>query len=146
MNKYGKSKTSLFLMELIMTVMLFSVCSAVCLKLFVNAHMLDKKTVELNNAVAIAQGFAEVMRGTDGSMDAICEIYPASVIGNDSYFEVYYDENFNQCEYSAAKYAADVTLTPDGAIQNMEVVIIRLEDYEEVYSLTATKYMNDVKG
>lgn len=146
MNKFKKSKTSLFLMELIMTVMMFSICSAVCLKLFVGAHLLDKKTVELNNAVAIAQGFAEVMRGTDGSIDAICEIYPASVTGGDTYFEVFYDEEFNQCEYSQAKYAADVTLTPNGAIQNMEVTVVRLGDYEEIYSLTATKYMNDVKG
>ena len=146
MNKYLKSKTSLFLMEMIITVLLFAVCSAVCVRLFAMAHTLSTDTRELNEAVSLAQGFAESMRGTDGRIDSILEYYPEAVKGGDNFFVVYYDENFNPCKYNGAVYVSDVSLSPNGAIQNMRIKIVRLSDYKEIYNLTATKYMNKTKG
>lgn len=146
MKKYTKSKSSLFLMEFIITLMLFSVCGAICMKMFAATNTLSHKTMELNNAVECAQGFAEVMRGTDGTIDSIIEQYPTAVKGNDGFFEVFYDADFKECEYSEAVYMSDVTLTPNGAIQNMEVRVVRLRDYEDIFTLTATKYMKDTKG
>ena len=146
MNKYLKSKTSLFLMELIITILLFAACGAVCVKLFVTSHMMTKETVELNEAVSIAQGFAEVMRGTDGDMESVLAHYPSAVCGGEGFFEVFYDEDFNVCEFSDASYVSDVTMSPNGAIQNMEIRVVRLSDYKDIYTLNATKYMNRTKG
>lgn len=146
MNRYSKSKTSLFLMELIITILLFSVCGAVCMKLYAASNALSIKTRELNSSVSCAQGFVEVMRGTDGSMDSIISEYPNAVKGGDGFFEVFYDENFVECGYESAKYVGDVSLYTSGAIQNMEVKIVRLSDYETIYTLSATKYMNKIKG
>ena len=146
MNKYLKSKTSLFLMELIITILLFAACGAVCVKVFVMSHVMTRETVELNEAVSIAQGFAEVMRGTGGDMDSVLEHYPDAVRGGDGFFEVFYDEDFEVCAYHDAAYVGDVTMSPNGAIQNMEVRIVRLKDYKEIYTLNATKYMNRTKG
>lgn len=146
MNKYRKSKTSLFLMELVITIMFFSICAAVCMQLFVKTHVLGQRTRELNHAVCEAQGFAEVMRGTDGSMGQIMEFYPDAVSDGESFFEVFYDADFTKCEYDKAVYVADVTLSPNGAIQNMDVKIVKLSNYEEIYTLNATKYMIDTKG
>ncbi len=133
-------------MELIITILLFAVCGAICMRLFAASHSLSNETRELNNAVACAQGFAEVMRGTDGSIEAMMDMYPAAIRGGQDFFEVFYDDDFNGCEYKEAKYVCDVSITPNGAIQNIEIRIVRLSDYEEIYSLNATKYMNKVKG
>lgn len=146
MNKYSRSRTSLFLMEFVITVFLFAVCGAVCVKLFVRTQTLEKDTYELNHAVMCAQGFAEVMRGTDGDMESIIMMYPEAVKGSDTYFEVFYDKNFQRCEYAQAVYCGEVTLSPVDAIQNMDVRIVRMNDYKEIFTLTATKYMNDPKG
>ncbi|MBR1909195.1 MAG: hypothetical protein IJ821_01270 [Lachnospiraceae bacterium] len=146
MTKYLKSKTSLFLMELIITILLFAACGAVCVKLFVTSYVMTKETVELNEAVSIAQGFAEVMRGTNGDIDSVIEHYPEAVRGDAGFFEVFYDEEFEPCEYGEAVYVSDVTMTPNGAIQNMEVRIVRLSDYRDIYTLNVTKYMNKTKG
>ena len=146
MRKYTRSKSSLFLMEFIITLMLFAVCAAVCMRLFAASNSLSRRTTELNKAVAVAQGFAEVMRGCDGSIDSIIAQYPTAIKGDDKFFEVFYDADFKECDYSEAAYVSDVTLTPNGAIQNMEIKIVRLSDYEEVYTLSATKYMNEAKG
>lgn len=146
MNKYLKSKTSLFLMEMIITVLLFAGCSAVCVRFFVMTKTLSMETRELNESVSLAQGFAEVMRGTDGDIDSIVAHYPEAVKGGEDFFEVFYDKDFNPCEYKDAVYVSDVSLNTNGAIQNMEVSVVRLSDYKEIYNLTATKYMNNTKG
>lgn len=146
MDKQAKSKTSLFLMELIITILFFSIAGAVCVQFFVKAHTIGIQTKELNHAVTAAQGFAEVMRGTDGSIDSILAVYPDAIQGNDTFFEVFYDEEFLPCEPEAAVYVSDVTLLPNGAIQNMEIRVLKLSSLEEIYTLTATKYMNTPKG
>ena len=133
-------------MELIITILLFAACGAVCVRLFVTSYVMTRDTVELNESASIAQGFAEVMRGTDGDIDSVIAHYPSAVRGGDGFFEVFYDEDFETCEYENAAYVGDVTMTPNGAIQNMEVRIVRLRDYKEIYTLDATKYMNSTKG
>ena len=146
MRNNDKSKTSLFLMELIITILFFALCSGVCMQLFVRSHVMGVQTWELNHAVEKAQGFAEAMRGTDGSLEGILSVYPEAIEVDGSYFEVFYDSDFNTCDYSVAEYAADVTLKPNGAIQNMSIRIIKLSDMSDIYALTATKYMMDPKG
>ena len=146
MNKYLKSKTSLFLMELIITILLFAACGAVCVKLFVTSYVMTKDTVELNESVSIAQGFVEVMRGSDGDIDSVMEHYPEAIRGGEGFFEVFYDAEVEPCAFEEAEYVGDVTMTPNGAIQNMEVRIVRLRDYKDIYTLNATKYMNRTKG
>ncbi len=133
-------------MELIITILLFAACGAVCVKVFVMSHVMTRDTVELNEAVSIAQGFAEVMRGTEGDIASVLEHYPEAVSGGEGFFEVFYDEDFEVCTYQEAAYVGDVTMSPNGAIQNMEVRIVRLKDYKEIYTLNATKYMNRTKG
>ncbi len=133
-------------MELIITILLFAACGAVCMKLFVTSYVMTQDTVELNESVSIAQGFAEVMRGTDGDINSVIVHYPTAVRGGEEFFEVFYDEEFEPCSYENATYVSDVTMVPNGAIQNMEVRVVRLRDNKDIYTLDATKYMNDTKG
>ncbi len=142
MSDAGRSRSSLFLMEMIVTILFFSLAAAICVRCFVSAHMMGKETYELNHAIAIATGYAEVMRGTNGDINSIQAVYPDSVKVDDSYLMIFYDSSFNPCDPETAVYAGDVTLTPNGAIQNMHVKIIRVEDSEIIYELDATKYMN----
>ena len=146
MNDAGRSRSSLFLMEMIVTILFFSLAAAVCVKCFVSAHMMGKETYELNHAIAVATGYAEVMRGTDGDIDSIMEVFPDAVKGDDSYIMLFYDGKFEACDPDSAVYAGDVTLTPNGAIQNMHVKIVRVEDSSVIYELDATKYLNSFKG
>ena len=145
-SKFKQSKSSLFLMEMIITVLFFSIASAVCVQCFVKAHIISQETIELNNSVALATEYAEAMRGTDGSIDSILEVFPEAVKGDNSYFQLYYDADFNPCDIDNAIYVSDVTLEPNGPVQNMDIRIARLKDYYIIYELTATKYMNKPKG
>lgn len=62
------SKSSLFLMELIISILFFSMTSAACIQLFVKAHLLNVKTTEQNQTVMWTQNLAELWRAYDGDM------------------------------------------------------------------------------
>lgn len=57
------SKTSLFLMELIIAILFFSISSAVCIQLFVKSHLLDQKTQEENRLLITCQNLNEIYLG-----------------------------------------------------------------------------------
>ena len=133
-------------MELIITILFFSLASGVCVQLFVQTHLTGQKTKELNFAVSKAQEFAELMRGTDGSLRGMTGIYPDAVVGGDDFFEVFYDSDFNLCSEKEAAYVSDITVNENGALRNIEIRIVKLDGYEEIYSLNATKYKKDPVG
>lgn len=140
-----KSKTSLVLMELIITILFFSLASAVCTQLFVRAHLITKNTRKLNEAINVTQSISEVMKGTDGSLKSVMNYFP-NAVGDDDYFVIYYDENFEETEdYENAYYAADVTINHSGNLYTMTVDLLQISDYYDlIYSLKSTKYIRKI--
>ena len=67
------SKSSLFLMELIISILFFSIASAVCIQLFVKAHLLNVRTGERNETVVWVQNLAELWTACDGDSSLISE-------------------------------------------------------------------------
>ena len=137
-----KSKTSLVLMELIITILFFSLASAVCVQLFVRSHITTRETRKLNEAINICQSISEVMKGTDGSLKSINEFFPDAV-GDEDYFVIYYDDNFKEtADYENAAYAADVSVVHSGNLYNMNVEFLQIKDYYDIiYSLKSSKYI-----
>ena len=141
MRSYTKSKSSLFLMEFIIILMLFAVCAAICMQLFAATDMLSRRTTELNKSVAVAQSFVEVMRSEDGEINSMLKYYPEAIIMGESNLEIFYDSEFVSCGYSDADYICEVALSQDEAIVDIEVRVSRIEDSECIYTLEASKYI-----
>lgn len=85
------SKSGSFLMELILSILFFSVASAVCIQLFAKAHLLDQKTAYQNQAVIWAENLASLWQAENGDLslvrDTLCADYaaaPSSVVLSDS--------------------------------------------------------------
>ncbi|MCR4656260.1 MAG: hypothetical protein K5770_08550 [Lachnospiraceae bacterium] len=140
--KNKNAGTSLFLMEMIIIVLFFSVASATCVQAFVNSHLLDEHTKELNHAVIIAQGFADVMRGTDGELDSLLAAYPDAAAG-ESGLTAWYDKEFYPCEEAGASYVAEVQIKAEGKLNAITVTVRTTEENTEIYTLSATKYMGN---
>lgn len=77
------SKSSLFLMELIIALLFFSLASTVCIRLFVNAHSLSAQTVDQNYAVNYAQNMAEAFTGCAGDLQALHALFSGSLLAED---------------------------------------------------------------
>ena len=68
MASQGKSgsRSSLFLVELIITIFFFSLAGTVCVRLFLYAHKISSDSKVLTKAVSIAQNAAESFLAADG--------------------------------------------------------------------------------
>lgn len=63
-------------MELILSILFFSIAAAVCVKLFVTSHNLSDRSVKLNEAVAMAENIAEAFYGSNGEKEAFMALFP----------------------------------------------------------------------
>ncbi|MCI8549255.1 MAG: hypothetical protein HFI68_01465 [Lachnospiraceae bacterium] len=104
-------RSSLFLLELILVIFFFSLASAVCIQLFVKAHLTEKETKELNRAVPLAESGAEAFHSVSGNLEELVDLFPEgrmSVDGNS--FQIFYDADWQPSEEGI--YALSITRKP----------------------------------
>ena len=77
------SRSSLFLMELLISLLFFSLASAVCIRLFAKSHLISRDTINQNNAIVQAQNLAETWLATEGNMQEINRLLERGVFSED---------------------------------------------------------------
>ena len=119
MNRKNRAQSStLFLLELILAILFFSLASAVCVQFFVKSRLLSRGAQNLNHAVNECSGIAEIVNSSD-SMDSalavIQDIYQeADISGEDSpTVNIYYDKNFTPCKTGQETFILKTALQLD---------------------------------
>lgn len=74
MNKQS-SRTSLFLIELVLSIFFFIIAAAICLQLFIHAHFVSCETIETNQALLWSQNLAEPFLGSEGDYSFVKALY-----------------------------------------------------------------------
>lgn len=77
MNNHFPSRTSLFLIELMISIFFFIIATTVVLQLFVKSYQVSQKTIYTNDAYQCAQNFAELFLGSNGDYQYVQELYAA---------------------------------------------------------------------
>lgn len=97
-----KSKSSLFLMELIIVIFFFALTSAVCLEVFVKAHFVAKETEELDYAILWADNAAECFYEFGDDYESIENTLRASfdMKGYDFKLDFSSDDSYRYMDYS----------------------------------------------
>lgn len=140
MKKIPASRSNLLLMDMIISVLLFSFASAVCLQIFVKASLLSKDTAELDAVVRYASSAAEILSQPEHTIEHFKTFYPeASVEEQEAY--LWFDEVFNICTREEAAYEMQAASSPkDGHTTIWSVIIRRSNSLEELYRLEGTAY------
>lgn len=136
--KLQHSKSSIFLMEIILNILLFSILLTVCLQLFLRSDALSVKSKHLEHAVLCCSSIAETFQSTADGKSALLETYPDAT-NLDNGLLIYFDDSFGECHMSDASYKAIVELD----YQTTSVINISfysLNGTEAIYSLTASNY------
>ena len=158
MNSKATSRTGLFLMELILSILFFSLAGAICIQLFVKSHVVSQNSVDLNHSVLRAQNMAEAFYGCDGNPAEIKELFTNCICeetaeGTD--LILFFDEDFEplsdvQNAYEAYNtsstdpaYAylltAAITSSEDG-LMTCRIIIYKHSEPEPVYELETTLF------
>lgn len=135
----GKSKTSLFLMELIIAILVFAIAGAVCVQLFVKAHLLSESTQKLNHAVNLCETGAELFYYTDGDLAGmsrlLCGKEDSTKELSESFLRMDYDSEFLPCEKEDACYVLEVSTNFEAPILTADIRLRDLGSDEVIYAL-----------
>ena len=115
--------SSLFLLELILAVLFFSVASALCIQIFTKAHLMSQDARDLNFAVNEVSSMAEQMPD-DSLQDAA----------------TYYDSSYASCKKADAVYVLTVHYEPEDTLLKAHISMDTVADNRNIYTLDVTKH------
>lgn len=133
MRAQTNTRSSLFLIELIIAILFFSLGSAVCVQAFVKAHTLTAQAQDLSFASSTVSSAASVVKYTDGDLEGIQTYFPEAFADGED-IAVCYDEAFAPCGADDAAYTLRIH-TDDG--DGLRTASIRMDgrDGEALYAL-----------
>lgn len=136
MKKYRHSKSSLFLIEIMLNLLFFAVLVTICLQLFFKAHNLSKDTTVLHRAVTACTSIAEVYQSNLGEEDMLLTIFPEAVFLTDTIL-IYFDSDFAPCSEFDSTYRAVLTTNAD---DTLSIRFLRKESSDAIYQLSVSSY------
>ncbi len=119
-------------MELIIAIFFFSLAAAVCVRLFVGAHKLAEKSVNLNSAIEWSQNLAETFYSSKGDINSITKIFSSSY-ATENEIILFFDDNWNVMAGTSTHASYEI------------IMILQHKSASEVYS-DVTKYQNFLSG
>ncbi len=120
MNTLKNTRSSLFLMELIIAILFFSLGSAVCVRAFVQAHLTSQSARDLSFASSSVSSAASVVKYAGSGLADIRDYFPDAVQDGDEVV-VYYDAGFSSCGGEDAAYALRIYTERDGGAENAHI-------------------------
>ncbi len=144
------SRSSLFLMEMIIAILFFSLASAVCIQLFAKSHLLGRQTVNQNHAVTWAQSLADSYLTLDGNLGAVQELFPISSQTSENNLRLSFDSNWDPCSpEDAVTFLADLksTVADETGIMKAEITLYEISTPETpIYTLSLMHHTAERRG
>ena len=116
------NKTSLFLMELIMAILFFSLASAICIEIFVKAHFINEESIQKIQTMKLATNIVEIYKSNQFT----------------PYFSnqdlLYFDESLHKVDSQEAYYIAQIKQKDD------QLSIVITHQNQVIYQLTYQHY------
>ncbi len=147
MNDKSNKHSSLFLMELIIAILMFSLCAAVCINIFVRAHNIKNESYNLTMAVMHTSNMAEIFSSTE-DFDALFEDhyeFLSSESADSSQYEasVYFDSHWKECTKADATYTAFVEIANEN---NSQIGTFYIEDSKKniIYELQSRQFREEI--
>ena len=143
------SRSSLFLMEMIIAILFFSLASAVCIQLFARSHLLSTQTVNQNHAVIQAQSLAESYLSLEGDVTAMQDLFSLSELVDENTLVLAFDNNWNLCARETARFLAELKNSPAGetGIMEAEITVYAVSSPESpIYTLSVMHHTAERRG
>lgn len=131
-----RSKTSIFLMEMIIIIGFFAICSAICMQLFATAHKETKNSDELSRSSMCAEYLAETFKAKGGSLADM----NMGVVDGEKLF-LYYNENWEITTDSNAPFYCEINrFIQENNVASAKITIY--SDNEILFSISVKTLMN----
>jgi hypothetical protein len=124
----GRHKSTLFLMEQIVAIVVFAACAAVCCNILAAAYSITQNAVDTKNALLAAESAAECLVFFNGDEEKITQILNGEK--NFNGVRVYYNKNW-QPVFSDAVFVLQ--------LEGREIIVKKISTDEELINLTVRR-------
>ncbi len=131
-------RSSLFLLELIIAILFFSLAATVCVRFFVESHTLERQSVDLGRSVSVAASVAEILRSTDDFYPYLQDQFPQGEAGENS-FVIGFDTEWNPCLARDCVYRVLLQTETQNAFLQGQILVTKGDI--SLYTLTVEKYL-----
>ncbi|WP_394922754.1 hypothetical protein [uncultured Robinsoniella sp.] len=138
MKKNTPSKSSLFLIELIIAILFFTVASGICIQLFSKSFLLSQSSKNLSTSSRLVSNTAEVLDSCRGSLDEMKSLFPGSVTEGDS-IHFYYNASWEECSEADSKFTLIATVTGNAPAKNVSISSYETDNPEKLLYSLATQ-------
>ena len=142
------SKSSLFLIELIIAIFFFINAATICLPLFVKSHTISKETISINHAVLWTQNLAEIFSNQNGDYQLIKQIYAEhdcitnTALDSDIHLLLLFDADWHLTnDVTVASYCALSAYSQDDTFRYQDIYIMHYDT--NILSATTVNTLND---
>lgn len=138
------SKASLFLMEIMLSILFFSITAVVCVQLFVKAHSLNIDTENLSKATFIAQNLSEFYLNGDifqqKSMREQMVSHLPDYSTSENHIIIFYNKKWVVCKEEEAVFSTELIFHEDGEYTYMSIDISEIKTNEVIYNSCVKKH------
>ncbi len=132
-----RSRTSILLIEIMISILFLSISIAVCVQLFVAAHLTGEESNDRNVAIFQSQTIADTFSAMDGNIDELAEQFALQQDGE--IYLTYYDEN-GQFTRNENRYSIVITPSENGDLITLDMEFIVTDTDLSVYNLHTSVY------
>ncbi len=132
---YTQSKSSLVLMEIIISVFILAFTSAICISFFVAGYLTDRDNKALVHALEEVGNSSEIILAYEGDMEKLAMLTESMI--TDNKLVLYYSKEFERCDSSEAKYKLEI-------IKSDDLVSVFSLNYVDVYNNSEEKIIYSV--
>ena len=134
MNSQKNTRSSLFLIELMISVLFFALGSAICIQVFVKAYTVNEDARRLSFASLQVSSAASALKYTDGSTASMKEYFPL-IQEEGTGFVLCYDKNFRACEQKDCFFVLHMTRQQEGNAISARIYMNAPDRKEPLYQL-----------
>jgi hypothetical protein len=133
------------MMEQIVVILVFAICSAVCVSIFVESYLMEHRTIEEKHAVHAAGSGAEAYKALGGDAGGAALVIGGAKENTASSGRgsvVFYNSQWKPCGEDEASYILRITQLddPDGLLMPAEVTVSKI-DGENLFTLPVSANM-----
>ncbi len=138
MKRKNVSGSGLFLLEMMLSILFFSISAAVCVQVYAKAHLRSREAKDLNLAVTCVSSAAEVLlhEGAEG----LREQFPDLIEEENGTLCMFYDEDWLPLGTEEAYVRVSVSVREQEEMLYGELQASRM-DGTEIYSLDVRTYL-----
>ena len=108
----NRSRASLFLMEQLVVILVFAICAAACVRIFVGSYLMAGESRDRKNALLLAENIAESFKAAAGDLIVLQDILQAEGSFGEMEFTLYYNSKLEPVVASRTTYIISLKILP----------------------------------